>query len=215
MKCLNCLIVVIVLFVSSPAFSQNEPFSKRTINSSYNLNSAWEITYGPNDSLWVTENRTYLVSRINIANGSKTVLLNLLAAGGDYSINFAQSATAANRKTGVPKRVAPAVWPQGGLMGMALHPALYSSDAAVRNANPWVYIAYVYYYFNNGTCSGSTPCYFYTKIVRYRYSGNTLSSPTTILDSIPGSNDHNSGRLKNWSGSKALLYRWGYGCRTI
>jgi hypothetical protein len=54
----------------------------------------------------------------------------------------------------------------------------------------------VYYYFNNGTCSGSTPCYFYTKIVRYRYSGNALTNPVTILDSIPGSNDHNSGRLK-------------------
>ena len=79
---------------------------------------------------------------------------------------------------------------------MALHPALFSADPAVRKAKPWVYLAYVYYYFNNGTCSSSTPCYFYTKIVRYTYSGNTLVAPVTILDSIPGSNDHNSGRLK-------------------
>ena len=196
MKNRYCLCAAIAALLSTTAFSQNESFSKKVINGSYNLNSAWEITYGPNDSLWVTENKAYLVSRINIANGSKTVLLNLLSATGDKSINFAQVATAANKKTGLPKRVSPSVWPQGGLMGMALHPALYSTDAVVRNANPWVYIAYVYYYFNNGTCSGSTPCYFYTKIVRYRYSGNALSSPTTILDSIPGSNDHNSGRLK-------------------
>ena len=135
MKNLYSLATTIALFLSLFSFAQNESFSKRVINGSYSLNSAWEITYGPNDSLWVTENKSYLVSRINIANGSKTVLLNLLGTGGDYSINFAQTATSANKKTGLPKRVAPAVWPQGGLMGMALHPALYSTDASVRNAN--------------------------------------------------------------------------------
>ena len=198
MKYLYCLATTIALIFSATAFSQNESFSKRVVNSSYTLNSAWEITYGPNDSLWVTENRAYLVSRINIATGSKTILLDLLGSAGDPQINFAEVATGGNGKKNstVVKRVVPAIWPQGGLMGMALHPALYSADPAVRNANPWVYIAYVYYYFNNGTCSSNTPCYFYTKIVRYKYSGNTLSNPTTILDSIPGSNDHNSGRLK-------------------
>ena len=198
MKYLYCLATTIALIFSATAFSQNESFSKRVVNSSYTLNSAWEITYGPNDSLWVTENRAYLVSRINIATGSKTILLDLLGSAGDPQINFAEVATGGNGKKNstIVKRVVPAIWPQGGLMGMALHPALYSADPAVRNANPWVYIAYVYYYFNNGTCSSNTPCYFYTKIVRYKYSGNTLSNPTTILDSIPGSNDHNSGRLK-------------------
>jgi len=194
MKYLNCLAIVIVLFISSPAFTQNEPFSKRIVNSSYTLNSAWEVTYGPNDSLWVTENRTYLVSRINIANGSKTVLLDLLGTSGDASINFAETAT--NGKKNTVKRVVPAVWPQGGLMGLTLHPALFSPDAAVRRLKPWVYVAYVYNYANPTTCSSSRPCFFYTKIVRYNYSGNTLSNPVTVLDSIPGSNDHNSGRLK-------------------
>lgn len=195
-KVVKTLLLLHALFLFSLTYAQNETFSKRVVNSSYTLNSAWELTYGPNDSLWVTENKSYLVSRINITNGSKTVLLDLLSASGDNSINFAQAATGANKKTGTPKRVAPAVWPQGGLMGMAIHPALYSSDPAVRKSKPWVYLAYVYYYFNNGTCSSSTPCYFYTKIVRYTYSGNALIGPVTILDSIPGSNDHNSGRLK-------------------
>jgi aldose sugar dehydrogenase len=188
--------------------AQGESFTKRVVNSSYSLNSAWELTYGPNDSLWVTENKAYLVSRINAANGSKTVLLDLLGTNGDNSINFAQTSSSGNKKTGAPKRVVPSVWPQGGLMGMALHPALYSSDPAVRRSKPWVYLAYVYYYFNNGTCSSNTPCYFYTKIVRYTYSGNTLSGPVTILDSIPGSNDHNSGRLKIGPDSK-LYYTVG------
>jgi PQQ-dependent dehydrogenase (s-GDH family) len=195
---LNCyLLTASLLLFSATAFSQNEPFQKRVVNGSYNLNSAWEITYGPNDSLWVTENKTYLISRINIGNGSKTVLLDLLGTAGDAKINFAQTATGSNKKNStVVKRVVPAVWPQGGLMGLALHPDLYSPDAAVRNLNPWVYVAYVFNYANPTTCSSSRPCFFYTKIVRYKYSGNTLTSPVTILDSIPGSNDHNSGRLK-------------------
>lgn len=206
MKNLYCLCAAIAALFSATAFSQNESFSKRVINSSYNLNSAWEITYGPNDSLWVTENRTYLISRINVANGSKTVLLDLLGTSGDPKINFAQTAT--NGKKNTVKRVVPAVWPQGGLMGMALHPALYSTDPAVRRAKPWVYVAYVYNYVNTTTCSSSRPCYFYTKIVRYNYSGNTLTNPVTVLDSIPGSNDHNSGRLKIGPDSK-LYYTVG------
>jgi hypothetical protein len=85
------LLLLYVLFQSFLTYAQNEPFSKRVINSSYNLNSAWEITYGPNDSLWVTENKAYLVSRINIANGSKTVLLDLLGSAGDAGIDFSEN----------------------------------------------------------------------------------------------------------------------------
>jgi PQQ-dependent dehydrogenase (s-GDH family) len=202
------LLLYALVFANYFGHAQDESFSKRVVNGSYTFNSVWELTYGPHDSLWVTENKAYLVSRVNIANGSKTVLLDLLGTSGDKTINFAQTSSASNKKTGLPKRVVPAIWPQGGLMGMALHPALYSTDPAVRNAKPWVYISYVYYYFNDGTCSSNTPCYFYTKIVRYNYSGSSLSNPVTILDSIPGSNDHNSGRLKIGPDSK-LYYTVG------
>ena len=165
--------------------SQNEPFIRRTVITS--LNSPWEITYGPNDSLWVTENFDYQVSRINVANGSQTVLLSLLSGtGNDASIDFSQS--------GGSGRVVPSKWPQGGLMGLALHPALYSADPVTRAAKPWVYIAYV---FDVGTCpSTNNPCTFQTKIVRYDYNANALTNPVIILTNIPGSNDHNSGRLK-------------------
>lgn len=154
--------------------AQGEPFTKRTVVSG--LNSAWEVLYGPNDSLWVTENRSYLISRINIANGTKTVLADLRAIDG--SINFLASS---------PNQ------PQGGLMGLAIHPNLFSTDEAVRNAKPWVYAAYVY---NKGTCPGTpTSCIYTTKIVRFDYNGNSLSNPVTIINTIPGSSDHNSGRL--------------------
>src|SRR5215813_14887745 len=118
------LIHIVLLFVAFKSWSQSEPFNKRTVITG--LNKAWEVVYGPNDSLWVTENSAYLISRINVANGSKTVLVDLRAT--DASINFTTSGQQ----------------PQGGLMGLALHPNLYSSDPAVRAAKPWVYAAYVY-----------------------------------------------------------------------
>jgi PQQ-dependent dehydrogenase (s-GDH family) len=156
------------------ADAQTEPFTKRTVISG--LSSAWEVVYGPNDSLWVTENSSYLISRISIATGTKTVLVDLRATDG--TINF--TSAVANP-------------PQGGLMGLVLHPNLYSSDPSVRAEKPWVYAAYVY---NRGSCPGTnTSCIYTTKIVRYTYSGNTLSSPVTIINTIPGSSDHNSGRL--------------------
>lgn len=161
------------------ASAQNEPFVKRTVISG--LNSPWEITYGPNDSIWVTENFSYLVKRVDVATGATTTLLNLSAAK-NFNLNDGGR------------------WPQGGLMGMAIHPNLYSSDPAVRGAKPWVYLAYVFSRPTGQTCStdpnSSNPCNFLTRIVRYNYNGNTLSGPVIILDNIPGSNDHNSGRLK-------------------
>lgn len=167
---------LVIMNVSS---AQNEPFAKRTVVTG--LNSPWEITYGPNDSLWVTENFSYLVKRINITTGVSTTLLNLSSAK-----NFSQNDGGR--------------WPQGGLMGLAIHPDLYSSDPAVRAAKPWVYLAYVFNRPTGQTCStnsnSSNACNFLTRIVRYDYNGNTLSNPVTVLDNIPGSNDHNSGRLK-------------------
>jgi PQQ-dependent dehydrogenase (s-GDH family) len=160
------------------AFGQNEPFGKRTVITG--LNSPWEITYGPHDSIWVTENTSYLVKRVNITTGAATTLVNLSGLR-DFAPNDGGR------------------WPQGGLMGMALHPDLYSASAAIRGVHPWVYLAYVFSRPSGQTCStngnSSNACYFWTRIVRYNYSGSSLSSPVTILDSIPGSNDHNSGRL--------------------
>ncbi|MDP4263258.1 MAG: PQQ-dependent sugar dehydrogenase [Bacteroidota bacterium] len=167
-------IYFLLLFIALKASAQSETFSKRTVISG--LNAAWEVVYGPNDSLWVTENKAYLISRINIANGVKTTLVDLRAT--DPSINFTSAS---------------GTQPQGGLMGLALHPNLYSSDPLVRAAKPWVYAVYVYL---RNSCPGTnTSCVFTTKIVRFTYSGNTLSSPVIVLDNIPGSSDHNSGRL--------------------
>ncbi|MBL7700539.1 MAG: PQQ-dependent sugar dehydrogenase [Chitinophagaceae bacterium] len=170
---MRTFLIVVGLVFSAVSYAQNEPFTKRVVATGFN--SAWEVVYGPNDSLWVTENRNYTIQRVNIANGNKTQLIDIKATDG--TINLPSTGQQA----------------QGGLMGMALHPNLYSSDPAVRALKPWVYVVYVY---RRNSCPGTqTSCVFTTKIVRYTYSGNSLTSPLIILDNIPGSNDHNSGRL--------------------
>jgi aldose sugar dehydrogenase len=148
------------------------------------LSFPWEITYGPDDSLWITE--AHRVWKIHPGNKGNRILLDLsnLATFDYYSM-----------PNGYPA-------PQGGLMGMALHPLLLSGK-------PYVYLALVYDVYgtsgtpNNSACAGAgsvtnQPCYFKTKILRYTYNTttHTLSTPTVVIDGLMGSNDHNSGRLK-------------------
>ncbi len=155
------------------------------------LSYPWEITHGPDDSLWITEARGYRVLRIS---ASRTGLQKEVAAQqilaipfGGSEVNFGRSQEAAGR------------WPQGGMQGLAIHPEFLSGK-------PWVYLSYV---FKLGVCpAGSNPCYYRAKIVRCRFyfagdPGNPTSSPQrdtliimdTVISNLPGSNDHNSGRL--------------------
>ncbi|HKH59289.1 MAG TPA: PQQ-dependent sugar dehydrogenase [Flavitalea sp.] len=66
---------------------------------------------------------------------------------------------------------------EGGLLGMALHPDF--------NATPHVFVAYNY------DRSGD----YREKIVRYTYTGNTLTNPQTIFDNIDAAGIHNGCRL--------------------
>jgi glucose/arabinose dehydrogenase len=71
---------------------------------------------------------------------------------------------------------------QDGLMGLALHPLF-------RQGKPFAYISYTYQ--STSTTNRKT------RIARYTYDSITrkLVLPVTILEDIPGSNDHNSGRI--------------------
>ena len=71
---------------------------------------------------------------------------------------------------------------QDGLMGLALHPQFLTGK-------PYVYISYTYQSLSATVRK--------TRIARYTYNSGTqlLESPVTILEDIPGSNDHNSSRL--------------------
>ncbi len=71
---------------------------------------------------------------------------------------------------------------QDGLLGLALHPEFLTGK-------PFAYISYTYQSLSNTVRK--------TRIERYTYNFSTsmLESPVTILENIPGSNDHNSARI--------------------
>ncbi|MDP4249452.1 MAG: PQQ-dependent sugar dehydrogenase [Bacteroidota bacterium] len=194
----KCLTVLSFILLSIIGYGQivsfnGEYFKIDTLYPLYDIPShnkglsfPWEITYGPDDSLWITEAHRYRIWKIHPGNKGNRVLLDLSSF---TTFNYY------NPPNGYPA-------PQGGLMGLALHPLLLSGK-------PYVYVAMVYDVYpttgtpNNSYCSGSgsvtnNPCYYKTKIIRYTYDlvSHSLGSPTIVMDNLMGSNDHNSGRLK-------------------
>jgi glucose/arabinose dehydrogenase len=101
---------------------RGEIFTRRIV--ARHLSDPWEVTYGPDGYLSLTEAKGYRVSHLDPATGTKTVLLDL-----SHERQFP-------RYDKVPDQVdGGKPWPQGGLMGMALHPQLLQGQ-------PYVYLAY-------------------------------------------------------------------------
>lgn len=170
------LIVAILVFINCLLYAQGPmtPLSSSVTSGSdwttTNLTAdqafdfPWEITYGPDDKLWITERVGEKIVRINTTGGTIETLIDL-------------SAKIANSK-------------QGGLMGMAIHPDLF--DDVSTSTNNYVYVAYTY------NDSG-----FKLRLARltYNHAAGTLTEDTlldangTLLEGLPGSSDHNSGRL--------------------
>jgi PQQ-dependent dehydrogenase (s-GDH family) len=165
--------------VTGPA---GEVFAVRVL--ARQLSDPWEVTYGPDNALWLTEAKGYRVSRLDPKTGAKTVVLDL-----HQQREFP-------RYDKVPDAVdGGKPWPQGGLMGMALHPQLLQGK-------PYVYLVYLYRFAGaRQPGKGGAPNYgglfFTTRLVRYEYQPQEqkLTNPVTLCDTIPGSSDHNGGRL--------------------
>lgn len=152
------------LLVASFNFSQtpitsgpNWTVSNLTPNNA--LNFPTEITYGPDGFLWITERVGKKMVRVNKTNGAITTMI-------DLSAQVSQTAG------------------QDGLLGFAIHPALYTNIATTTNN--YVFIAYTY------NSSGRK-----LRISRFTFNNatKTLGSEVTLLQGMPASNDHNSGRL--------------------
>jgi aldose sugar dehydrogenase len=176
-----CLYACLCLCASVPLSAQttltfyNQAFKIDTLfpaTGSAGMNSPWEVLYGPDDSLWVTASHDYKIWKIHPGDKGARVLLDM---------NGLKDFTAATANP----------WPQGGLMGLAIHPQFHSGK-------PWVYIAYVYHLIGCATGSGGKYCSYNTKIVRYQYSFSTgaLTYMDDVITGLDGSNDHNSGRLR-------------------
>jgi PQQ-dependent dehydrogenase (s-GDH family) len=158
-----------------------EQFNVRIVASK--LSDPWSVVYGPDHFLWVTESKGYRVDRIDPKTGKQIVLLDL-----NKERHFPRYDQLGKRSGGKP-------WPQGGLVGLALHPQLLTGK-------PYVYLMYVYRFEGaDSTSSGCRlhdgGCFFTGRIVRYKYERKklTLTHPVVICDTIPQSSDHNGGRL--------------------
>ncbi|WP_052430576.1 PQQ-dependent sugar dehydrogenase [Hymenobacter sp. DG25B] len=113
------------------------------------LDTPWELLWGPDNFLWLTE-RPGRISRINPTTGEVALLLTVPEVAEEG---------------------------EGGLLGMALHPAFATS--------PYVYVVYTY------LASGQIR----EKLVRYTYTGGTLNSPVSLIAEIPAARIHSGSRL--------------------
>jgi PQQ-dependent dehydrogenase (s-GDH family) len=152
----------------------NEVFSRTVLSAASVLNYPWEVAYGADNNLWVTESKGYKVYKIDPNTGAKTTVLDIsqfssTAPDNSFRCQFNNGAGA-----------------QGGLAGLALHPNFLDGTADEKN---YVYISYIY--------SQQSASYFTNRLVRFTYDKNTqrLISPISICDTLPGSNDHNSQRV--------------------
>ena len=147
----------------------------------------WEISWGPDGWLWLTERTGGRITRVNPADGTKQVAIDIeevSAPGG-----------------------------QDGLLGLALDPGLlqgtgndhvyaaYSYVDKNREKHPWVADPFSPY------------ANLFVKIVRLTYNeaDGTLGEPLELVAGLPGQNDHNSGRLKIGPTDGKLYYTIGDG----
>lgn len=172
-------LATLIAGAAAPALAQGAPDAAVTGTKQFEmkelangLEGPWEITWGPDDWLWVTERVGGKITRVNPADGTKQVAIDIeevSAPGG-----------------------------QDGLLGMALDPGLlkdigndyvYAAYTYVDKELPkheWVKDPFSPY------------ANLFAKIVRLSYdkATGTLSDPQVIISGMPGQNDHNSGRLK-------------------
>jgi PQQ-dependent dehydrogenase (s-GDH family) len=170
-----------ICIATPQSFSRTNEVFQQTILSGPNLmNDPWEITYGPDDYLWITEAKGYKVSRMDPATGARTVVLDISNGAAGYLT--APQHTAFNMQFNIGSNN-----PQGGLAGLALHP-----DWGTKK---YVYVSYVHSY--NSTSTGSAGIFYTNRIVRFTFNTTTnkLESPVSLCDTIPGSSDHNSQRM--------------------
>ena len=146
------------------------------------LSYPWEITYGSDNKLWITESRGYKVYRMDPSTGAKTTVLDI-SQGSTFLPSPSDSLNVQFSSSQSP-------WPQGGLAGLAIHPKFLDGSGLYD----YVYVSYVHRYLGGSSPTGR---FFRNKLVRFTYNAGTdkLESPVVLCDTLPGSNDHNSQRL--------------------
>ena len=175
---LPALLLVSVTFIG-PVHAQDGPetvirgtkqFRKTVVVSG--LAGPWEVTWGPDAKLWVTERTGKRVTRVDPSTGERTVATTIdevSAPGG-----------------------------QDGLLGMALHPDLLKGRGNDYVYVAYTYVDERKGADPNITDPTSPYRFLYAKIVRLTFNpaDGTLSHPVNVIDGLPAGNDHVAGRLK-------------------
>ncbi|MFT3683251.1 MAG: PQQ-dependent sugar dehydrogenase [Ferruginibacter sp.] len=141
-----------------------------TNNAAGRFRHPFAMVMGPNDSLWVTERRGFVI-RVNSSNGNKKTLLNITG-----KVKFTTSGSGSSLSIA-----------QDGVFGIALHP-----DLNKGKGKDYVYLAYCYD--SSGLRRTRIVRYDYKRSSMAPF-GDTLMNETILLKGIYGSNDHNGGRL--------------------
>jgi PQQ-dependent dehydrogenase (s-GDH family) len=136
------------------------------------LAGPWELTWGPDNMLWVTERTGKHIVRIDPANGKRSVAITIDEVSAPGS--------------------------QDGLLGMALHPDLLRGSGNDYVYAAYTYVDRNRGANSFFPDPRSPYRYLYEKIVRLTYdkSSGKLSNPVELIAGLPVGNDHVSGRLK-------------------
>lgn len=151
-------------------------FSEKVLISG--LAGPWEVTWGPDNMLWVTERTGKRITRIDPVSGEQKVAITIdevTSPGG-----------------------------QDGLLGMALHPELLKGTGNDYVYAAYTYVDESEGPDPTITDPNSRYRFLYGKIVRltYNQADGTLSNPVNIITGLPAGNDHVAGRLKFGPDSK-------------
>jgi glucose/arabinose dehydrogenase len=160
-------IIPLVLFSLSFISIRAQSFLRSELSTS--LTSPWEITYGPDDFLWLTE-ADGKVCRVDPTSGNK---LAVYTATDYFNGDVSETWTLCHQ---------PAI--QKGTLGLALHPLFMDPATA------YIYFAYSY---NSNITNPSTK--FKIRRLKWDHNLSTVIGDSTIVTDLPNGYDHIGGRL--------------------
>ncbi len=158
---------LVALLFSTCYSAYAQTFIRSELNTQ--LNTPWEITYGPDNFLWITE-KEGKVARVNPLTGSKTIVFTATDYFPGSDLEDLQACT--NPSIG------------SGTLGLALDPDFTEA------ANAYIYFVYSY---NSGILEPATK--FRIKRLTWNAASNTVVSDTNIVDLISSGHAHLGGRL--------------------
>ncbi|MBA3665906.1 MAG: PQQ-dependent sugar dehydrogenase [Bacteroidetes bacterium] len=160
--------IYVLLFLAMLGSNQSQSFVRSELSTT--LTTPWEMTYGPDGYLWITE-AGGKVSRVDPNSGAKKIVY----AAPDYCAGFASEQCTACHQPSIGV----------GTLGLALHPNF------LNISTPFIYFVYSY---NSGNTT--TPATKF-KIVKLTWdaTNDSVTSANDIAGQLPTGWDHLGGRL--------------------